>query len=222
MVIHDATLERTTNGKGRVRDHTLAELKQLDAGYHFSLDGGETHPFRGQGVTLSTLEEVLITCPELRFVIEIKQTEPPIEEEVITVVRRCEREKRVLLASEHDGVVAQVRRLAPELATSFAAGEVRDFIERVYGGRMQDYLPPASALQIPPEYRGIPLVTEETVTRAHALGIEVQVWTINDPPEMERLLNLEVDGIMSDWPDRLRETVEQWLQSRYNSGQTPK
>jgi glycerophosphoryl diester phosphodiesterase len=111
-----------------------------------------------------------------------------------------------------------VRWLAPELATSFSAAEVRAFIERVYGGRMQDYLPPASALQIPPEYGGVPLVTKETVAAAHTLGVEVHVWTINGLQEMEHLLNLGVDGIMSDWPSRLRETVETWERSRYNSG----
>jgi glycerophosphoryl diester phosphodiesterase len=201
-----------------VHEHTLAELKRLDAGYHFSSDGGRTYPFRGQEVTVPTLEEVLNACPGLKFVIEIKQTEPPIEEGVIAVVRQCRREEEVLLASEHNGVMAQVRRLAPELATSFSAAEVRAFIERVYSGRMQDYLPPASALQIPPEHGGIPLVTEETVAAAHALGVEAHVWTINDSQEMERLLNLGVDGIMSDWPSRLRETVERWLHSRYNYG----
>lgn len=222
VVIHDDTLERTTNGTGRVHDHTLKELKRLDAGYHFSPDGGKTHPFQGTGVTLPTLEEVFVAYPELKFVIEIKQAEPPIEEEVIAVVKRCGREKEVLLASEHNDVLARVRRLAPELTTSFSAAEVREFIERVYGGRMQDYLPPAPALQISPEYGGVPLVTKETVAAARALGVEVHVWTINDPQEMERLLNLGVDGIMSDWPGRLRETVATWERSRYNSGQTRK
>ena len=217
MVIHDAELERTTNGKGRVYDYILEELKRLDAGYQFSPDEGKTHPFRGAGVALSTLEEVLTACPGMKFVIEIKQTEPPIEEEVIAVVRKCKREKEVVLASEHDSVLPQVRRLAPDLATSFSAGEVREFIEWVYGGQPQDYLPPASALQIPPEYQGIPLVTEETVAKAHALGVEIHVWTINDPLEMERLLNLGVDGIMSDWSERLKKTVEEWLRSRYNA-----
>jgi len=218
VVIHDSTLKRTTNGKGRVYDYTLEELKRLDAGYRFSPDRRKTHPFRGTGVTLPTLEEVFVAYPELKFVIEIKQAEPPIEEAVIAVVRRCGREEEVLLASEHDGVMARVRRLAPELATSFSASEVREFIERVYSGRMQDYTPPALALQIPPEYRGVPLVTKETVAAAHTLGVEVHVWTINDPQEMERLLDLGVDGIMSDWPGRLRETVEGWLRSRYNLG----
>src|SRR5215510_6817363 len=87
VVIHDQTLERTTNGQGKVQEHTLAELQQLDAGYWFSADDGRQFPFRAAGVRVPTLAEVLRGSPELRFTVEIKQTEPAIEELVITVVR---------------------------------------------------------------------------------------------------------------------------------------
>lgn len=207
VVIHDETLERTTDGHGKVRDHTLAALQQLDAGCRFSLDGGQTFPFRAAGVRIPSLAEVFEALPHLRFTVEIKQTDPPMEELVIAVVRDCQREGSVLLASEHDQVVARVRALAPDIATSFAAGEVVDFIQRVATGQLAAYRPPAQALQIPPEFQGIPLVTAETVAAAHSLGCEVHVWTINEPQEMERLLDLGVDGIMSDFPSRLLAVV---------------
>jgi glycerophosphoryl diester phosphodiesterase len=208
VVIHDEALERTTNGQEKVQEHTLAELQQLDAGYWFSADGGQQFPFRAAGVRIPTLAEVLRGFPELRFTVEIKQTEPPIEELVIAVVRDCGRAEDVILASEHDRVITRVRDLAPSIATSFAAGEVADFIQRVSTDQLAEYHPAGLALQIPPEFHDIPLVTAETVTAAHALGLEVHVWTINEPQEMERLLDLGVDGIMSDFPGRLREVAQ--------------
>jgi glycerophosphoryl diester phosphodiesterase len=186
-----------------IRDHTLAELQQLDAGYHFSLDGGRTFPFRRSGVGIPTLAEVLNSFPGLRITVEIKQTDPPIEEHVIAVVRDCGRAEEVILASQHDQVVARVRALAPDIATNCATGEVTEFIQRVSTGQLAGYHPRGQALQIPTEYHGIPLVTTETVAAAHALGREVHVWTINDPAEMEKLFQLGVDGIMSDFPSLL-------------------
>jgi glycerophosphoryl diester phosphodiesterase len=208
MVIHDDTLERTTNGQGKVRDHTLTELQQFDAGFTFSPDGGHTFPFRATGVTIPTLAEVLQSFPRLWLTVEIKQADLPIAEEVIAVVRACGREEGVILASEHDQVLAQVRTLAPEIATSFAYGEAVDLIQRVFTDQLTGYRPPGPALQIPPEYQGVPLVTAQTVAAAHALGCEVHVWTINEPQEMERLLDLGVDGLMSDFPARLLTVVQ--------------
>ncbi|HEV8714444.1 MAG TPA: glycerophosphodiester phosphodiesterase [Candidatus Binatia bacterium] len=206
VVIHDETLERTTNGKGKVQEYTLAELRQLDAGYWFSTDT-QQFPFRAAGVRIPTLAEVLREFPQLKFTVEIKQVEPPIEESVTTVVRDCGRAEDVILASEHDRVISRVRTLAPDIATSFATGDVVDFIQRVSTGQLAEYRPAGLALQIPPKFHEVPLVTAETVTAAHALGLEIHVWTINEPQEMERLLDLGVDGIMSDFPGRLREVV---------------
>ena len=103
VVMHDDTLERTTNGRGLVKEHGLAELYGLDAGYHFTPDGGETFPFRGQGVSIPLLADVLRRFPHVRFTVEIKQQEPPIEEQVIAVVRECGMAETVILASEARG-----------------------------------------------------------------------------------------------------------------------
>src|SRR5262249_20456221 len=147
-----------------------AELQQLDAGYWFSADDGQQFPFRAAGVRLPTLAEVLREFSQLQFTVEIKQTEPPIEERVIAVVRDCGRVAEVSLASEHDRVLSRVRTLAPDIATSFAAGEVADFVQRVSTGQLTDYHPAGLALQVPPKFHEIPLVTAETVAAAHALG----------------------------------------------------
>jgi glycerophosphoryl diester phosphodiesterase len=203
MVIHDVTLERTTNGSGTVREQTLAQLQQWDAGHRFSSDGGATFPFRAVGVTVPTLAEVFQQCPGVKFTVEIKPEEPAIEEQVIAVVRACGREADVILASEHDRVLQRVRSFAPDLATSLAYGEVFDFIQRVATGELADYHPPGHAIQIPPEFQGVSLVTEHTLAVAHEFDCEMHVWTINDAHEMARLLALGVDGVMSDFPGLL-------------------
>src|SRR5262245_326124 len=203
VVIHDNTVERTTNGRGKVQDLTLYELQKLDAGYWFSLDEGKTFPFRTAGITIPVLAEILTAFPSLKFTIEIKQKDPPIEEQVVAVVCACGRTEDVILASEHDQVLARIRFLAPEIATSFATGEAIDFFQRAATGQLSDYRPPGQALQIPLDFQGMPLVTAEFLTAAHTVGCEMHVWTINEPQEMKRLLDLGVDGIMSDFPDRL-------------------
>lgn len=207
VVIHDDTLERTTNGSGAVREQTLAQLRQWDAGYHFSPNSGETFPFRATGVTIPTLAEVFQQCPGVKFTVEIKPQEAAIEEQVISVVRACEREADVILASEHDRVLQRARSLAPDLASSFAAGEVFDFIQRVATRALAGYRPPGHAVQVPPEFQGVPLVTEHTLAVAREVGCEMHVWTINDAHEMERLLELGVDGVMSDFPGVLLEVA---------------
>lgn len=207
VVSHDATLERTTNGRGHIREFSYAELQRFDAGYQFSSDGGETFPFRGTEVKIPMLVEVLQNFPTLHLTIEIKQTDPPIEELVVAAVRSCGRGEQVILASEHDAVLARVRALAPEIATSSSFGEVLEFIQRVEANQLSDYRLPGQALQIPPEFQGIPLVTSQTVAAARALGCEMHVWTIDEHEEMENLFDLGVDGIMSNFPARLLEVV---------------
>ena len=208
MVIHDATIERTTNGLGGVSAYSLAALQQLDAGYRFSPDEGKTLPFRASDVIIPSLREVLSSFPNVKFTVEIKQLEPPIEEQVIVVVRDCDKADDVILASEHDAVLVRTRELAPDIPTNLGYNEVADFIQRVATDQLQGYRPPGQALQIPPKYQDIPLVTEQTVAAAHRLGLEIHVWTINDPQEIGSLLDLGVDGVMSDFPGRLLEVVK--------------
>ena len=118
---------------------------------------------------------------------------------MIAVVRECGMAEALILASEHDAVVARVRSLASDIATNCAAGEALAFMQQVFTKQLGDYRPPGQAFQIPPEYEGVAFVTPETVAAIHTLGTEVHVWTINDPSEMEKLFDLGVDGIMSDF-----------------------
>ena len=201
VVLHDPTLDRTTDGHGEVRARSLAEVERLDAGHRFAAPDG-THPFRGRGVRVPTLRALLAAHPGVPLNIEIKQDDPPIVERVLADLDAFGARERTLLAAEHHHIMEQIRAAAPEMATGASSAEVADFVFRVHDGRLDDYAPRAIAFQVPPAYEGTPIVTAESVAAAHRFGVEVHVWTINDPEEMARLLDLGVDALMSDFPAR--------------------
>jgi glycerophosphoryl diester phosphodiesterase len=200
VVLHDATIDRTTDGTGPVRSLTWAELRAFDAGYRFTPDGGRTHPYRGQGVTVPRLVDLMAALPDMPLNIEIKQDDPPIVGAVIDVVRRAK--AVVVLAAELDHVMAAIRTTAPDLPTSVSAGEVAAFHYALQEGRPPELPPGTVALQIPPRFGDIELVTAASVRAAHDLGAEMHVWTINEPAEMRRLLDLGCDALVSDFPAR--------------------
>lgn len=207
VVHHDETLDRTTNGNGLIREHTFGQIEDLDAGFHFSRDGRD-FPYRGHGLWIPTLEEVLDAFPEVPLNIEVKQGDPAIAEEVVRILRAFEATDRVLLAAEKDPILAEVRRVGDGIPTGFAAGEVVDFVNRVSTGDFAGYAPLGTALQIPPRFGDIELVTRESVAAARAHGLEIHVWTINQRDEMDALLALGIDGIMSDLPGLARIAVD--------------
>jgi glycerophosphoryl diester phosphodiesterase len=212
VVMHDPTLERTTDGSGPLREQTWPALQRLDAGYHFSRDGGD-FPYRGQGVRIPTLEQLLLAFPHAACNIEIKQEEPPIVDAVVHLIRRLHAGDRVLLAAEHDSIMTEIRRQAGEIPSSFAAGEVAAFISRLTESGFDAYHPAGCALQIPPRFGPIELVTADSVAAAHRCGLEVHVWTIKQRDEMEQLLALGVDGIISDLPGLARVVVDEWSEN---------
>jgi glycerophosphoryl diester phosphodiesterase len=199
VVLHDDTLDRSTDGSGAVRERTLAEVKALDAGHGFTAADG-THPWRGRGVRVPTLDELLAAHAGAPLNIEVKQEEPAIEAAVLAALDRHGARDRTLLAAEHASIMTRIRAAAPDVLTSCSAAEVADFVFRLRDGRLEGWTPPGLALQVPPSYEGIAIVTAESVAAAHRLGIEVHVWTINDAAEMDALLDLGVDGIMTDLP----------------------
>ena len=199
VVLHDPLLERTTDGAGPVRERTLAEVLALDAGYHFTAPDG-SHPWRGRGVRVPTLDELLAAHPGVPLNIEVKQDEPAIEAAVLAALDRHRARDRTLLAAEHAPIMSRIRAAAPDMLTSCSAAEVADFVFRLRDGQLEGWAAPGFALQVPPSYEGIPIVTAESVAAAHRHGLEVHVWTIDDPAEMNALLDLGVDGIMTNLP----------------------
>lgn len=208
VLFHDDTLERTTDGVGRIADHTLAELARLDAGHRFS-PGGAGFPERGKGHRIPLLEDALRAFPGVRFNVEIKERVPALIADTVELVRRLGREDSVLLAAASNDTMEDLRahleKTGVRPAVGASAGDVVACVRAAIDGTPPP--PGPMALQVPPDFAGRPLVTRELVAHAHAHGIVVHVWTINDPAEMERLLDLGVDGVMSDFPGRLAEVV---------------
>jgi glycerophosphoryl diester phosphodiesterase len=199
VVLHDARVDRTTDGHGEVRRLTLEAVKRLDAGHGFASPDG-SHPHRGRGIRIPTLAELLAAHPDVPLNIEIKQADPPIVERVLQVLDDHVARERTLLAAEDGGLMTRIRAAAPDMLTSHSAPEVADFVYRLRDGRLQGYRPPGVAFQVPPSHGDVVIVTAESVRVAHDLGVEVHVWTINDASRMEALLALGVDGLMTDVP----------------------
>ena len=203
VLMHDATIDRTTDGSGAISEMTFAELRGYDAGYDWSPDEGATFPFRGQGIVVPSLEEVATAFPEYRMNIEIKQQEPSIVAPFCSFLREHEMTERVLVGSFHADAMDEFRTTCPEVATSAVESELRIFygLTVAFLGRL--YQSPAYAFQVP-EYNGdLHVVTDRFVGNAQRHNIDVHVWTVNETEDMERLLAMGVDGIITDRPDRL-------------------
>lgn len=202
VVFHDHRLERTTNGCGFVRDHTLAELRELDAGYRFRR--GAEFPSRGRGIQIPTFEEAIALSPDVRFNVELKERGDGLPLAFWKLVEKHGLHDRVLVAAFDDRIVREFRRLSlGTVATSAGQRETTTFwlARRARATRFLsiDY----DALQVPPTQSRLTIVDERFVRAAHARDLAVHVWTIDDESEMRRLLDLGVDGIMSDRPDLL-------------------
>jgi len=205
MVHHDPTTGRLCDRDISVAESLLDDLRRLDAGFHFSSDGGRTFPHRSQGIRIPTLREVLEQFPAAFCNIEIKQDDPGADLRVLETIRQAGAADRVLLAAEKNSIMNRLRPVCEELSipTSLSFGETAAFFTWLEDRCSSPYRPPGVALQIPPRWGDRTLVTPDSVRAAHAVGLEVHVWTVNQKEEIEELLELDVDGVMSDYPDLL-------------------
>lgn len=211
VLSHDPRVDRTTDGSGAIEEYTLAELQRLDAGHRFSPDGGASFPQRGKGLQIPTLREAFERFPGIRFNIEIKQNSPVLIDATVRIVAEAKRAETTLLAAAEDDTMSALRARLAETglrpAMGAALGDVVAFVRAAAAGETPP--PEPMALQIPPSFAGNPLVTAELVEFAHRHEVQVHVWTINDEDEMRGLLDLGVDGVMSDFPAVLRKVVDE-------------
>jgi glycerophosphoryl diester phosphodiesterase len=214
VAVHDDEVARTTDGSGRVEARTLAELRRLDAGYWFSLDGS-TYPFRGQGIGIPTLGEVLALAPDLCVNVELKSRGPRLARAVFDFIESRRLRHRFLVAAAHDATIREFRRLARgRIATSAGYREIVAFWAASRLGVAARAVPAFEALQVPLRHRGLTVVDQRFVDRAHGARVRVHVWTIDDPAQMRNLLKIGVDGIMSDHPDRVVSALRDQAGSR--------
>lgn len=206
VVCHDDTVDRTTNGSGAIRRLVHSEIAKLDAGYRWSPDG-EHYPFRGQGVRIPALLEVLEAFPGTPLNIEIKQADPPAVDLVVALLKEKDREETVNLAAENPAIMEEIRNSDWEGATGYSMADVLAFMEALAGDTLDAYRPPGIALQVPERWAEVDVVTESFVKGAHRCGVEVHLWTINALADMGRLLALGVDGLVTDYPERARAAI---------------
>lgn len=211
VVCHDATLERTTGLAAEIRSLPLSEVMELDNSYFFEdAEGG--FPFRGRAPSdrsfgVATLDEVLEAFPDVILNLDIKQTAPqvePYEELLADTLRAHGRTDDVIVASFDDRATEAFSRYAPEIPTSAGTSATVAFFQSVRdGGEAPEAVRKHVALQVPASFKNTTVVDEAFVEAAHSAGLAVHVWTVNDPREMEELVGLGVDGIMTDVPSVL-------------------
>ncbi len=203
VLMHDATVDRTTDGSGRINDMTLSELKELDAGHDWTPDDGQAYPFRDQGITIPTLDEVFTAFPDHLFNIEIKQAEPSVADPFCQKIREHGLADQVLVASFGQDALDEFRQVCPEVATS--TGETDGIKLLVLSKLLLEavHSPRAQAVQAPEERYGLRVLTPRTISASHNRGMEIHAWTINESDDMQRLLDMGLDGLITDRPDRM-------------------
>jgi glycerophosphoryl diester phosphodiesterase len=222
VVCHDETVDRTTQGSGQICDLTIDELRALDNAYWWAPGADVTpgfdpsaYPFRGRAPEdrsfgIATLDEVLELLAGTVVNLDIKRTAPdvePYEALLAETLRRFDRGDDTIVASFSDAAITSFRRAAPEFATSLATLETAEFYRAV---QMGTAISPtdAVALQVPATFGELTVVDDAFVSRAHAEGLAVHVWTIDDDAQMAALVDLGVDGIISDVPSVLLKVLD--------------
>lgn len=205
MVIHDETLDRTTNGSGAVRNLVLSELKGLDAAYRFTSNGTKTrvadYAFRGQGVRLLTLGELFERYPDIRVNIDIKDNDQVALDAVADIVSRCQAVERSVVASFHDEVLMHCRKQYSWLNTSAGMADVKQFYWWYLKGQKGPLPVSVKLFQLPVRYFCIPLAGQRFVDAVHSVGGSINYWTINQPAHMSSLWQKGADGIVTDRVD---------------------
>ncbi|MFP4510012.1 MAG: glycerophosphodiester phosphodiesterase [Spirochaetaceae bacterium] len=208
VVLHDATVDRTTNGTGPVGELTLQEVQALDAAYRWEDERGNT-PFRGRGIRIPTLEEILSRYPGIPLLIELKtDSDIGIAERVSELIDEYQAQDRVMVASFDSAYLDAFRELQPEVPTSLGVQETRSLYVLHFLGLHRWYTPAGDSLQVPQRFSGLPVLLPTFRRAARQRGLDLQVWTINSSDTMLELLEKGVDGIITDYPDRAVEAVE--------------
>ncbi|MBT8215960.1 MAG: glycerophosphodiester phosphodiesterase [Acidimicrobiia bacterium] len=208
VTFHDDTLDRTTNQSGPVADRTWEELSACDAAHNFSPH--EDYPRRGRGVRVPSLEEVFDAFPDIRLVLDLKQS--GFEQDLADFLRRRGLEDQAIVGSFSDRRLRRFRAASGgRVATSSGPSET---VALYLASRLGRPLPTrADALQIPEEFAFVKLSDRKLIEAAEAAGRQVHVWTVNDPDHMAQLLDVGVHALITDRPDILKSLLterNQW------------
>lgn len=214
VVIHDPSVDRTTDGRGLINEMTLAEIQALDAGYHFKDEDGN-YSYRNQGVSIPTVREVFETYPKMRQLIEIKDTNNPVLydrmiEQLWELIQEYEMEDQVMIGS-FDHEINERFESYSEGKIPIGAGEqmVREFANLhvpYLNGLAKSSV---DSLQLPVEEEGHNLASKNIIQSAKKRNMAIYYWTINEKEEMKDLILKGVDGLITDYPDRMKEVLKE-------------
>lgn len=209
VLFHDDDLVRVASQEGVIRNMTLDELCEIDIGYNFTTDDGETFPHRGEGHKIVTLKEAFEAFPDSLFNLDIKDKDTEAPEILAGIIKDHSMENSVIVASFNDAQAVRFRYLMPEVPSAACPGEVSRFVfalkMRTLGLLSRDYK--YNVFQVPLKYGLINLIDSRFIKAAHERNVAVHVWTINDRDRMEWLTDLGVDGIFTDNPGLMREML---------------
>ncbi|MCC5889217.1 MAG: glycerophosphodiester phosphodiesterase [Alkalibacterium sp.] len=212
VAIHDDTVDRTTDGSGRVNDMSLEEIQALDAGYHFENEEGEAN-FRDNSVIVPSVEEIFQEFGHMRQLIELKATNDPdryeeMIQEMWRLIEEYEVHDTVLIASFDHEINLRFDEVADgTVAIGAGEQETRDFVMKHKAFANALYTPTADAFQLPTEQEGFNLADWKLIRGAEQRGMEVYYWTINDEETMRELIDLGAHGIMTDDTELLTEIL---------------
>ena len=198
VVRHDASIDATTNGSGLIAEMTLAELQTFDVGYH---ETDYPDKVAAAGVRIPTLESLFVALPNHRYLIELK---PDDTETGIALCRLIDKHKlkdQVIVGSFFTSVLEQFRDVCPQVPTSLGESEAQKLFILSGLGLGHLFKPSGYSVQLPYEYKGIKLVSKSLIKSARRLNLQVDVWTVNNPDTMAELIDLGVNGIITDRPD---------------------
>jgi glycerophosphoryl diester phosphodiesterase len=202
VCFHDPTVDRTTNSTGRVEDLSLEQLQALDAGFRHGTPDGFT--YRELGIKVPTLEWLLTTFPDTSVVVDMKSD--GLAGPLAALIDDLDVHDRLVVGSFSDARLAEFRHLTNRrVATSTGPTLARLWVLASRVGRQAGG--EAAALQLPTHMRGVRVVDERLVKVAHDAGLQVHVWTVNRRTEMVRLLDMGVDGLITDRPDVLKDLL---------------
>ncbi len=212
VVIHDNTVDRITNGQGFVNELTLRDIQKLDAGYHF-VDRNGDYAYRGQGVYLPTVAEMFERYPQMRHLIEIKDTNRPelyrkIVDELWVLIQEFDMEDNVMVGSFDHSIIEHFEEVTwGTIPIGAGEEEVRNFANK-HIPYLNGLAPTnVDSLQLPTRAEGYDLTTKNIIQSAKKRQMAIYYWTINDEATMRELIAKGVDGIITDYPDVLRRVL---------------
>lgn len=214
VAIHDETLDRSTRSTGPVSRKTAAELDAVDATPRYGIDLELT--WTGARAGLPLLHDVLTRHSSASTIIELKGNRPALGPAVVDVVRAVGAQGRVVVASFSTAVLAAAREAGPELATSASRDEGLRALQCSWAGLPFPRRRLYSAFQVPERSGRLKVASRRFVRAVHRAGCAVQVWTVNEEADMRRLLDVGVDGLITDRPDLAVRVRDAWVAERHH------